>query len=182
MWSVQGAKMQKLLMVFLALLTPQIAVAKSTEICRADANGQALDFWIGDWRVTDAKTGSFQGEDRVERIQHGCGVVESWKGAEAGDEGTSLFFYDAVAHRWEQIWVTPDTSRPGGLKHKVQIASYADGGTRFQGNLALPDGRIVIDRTTLTPLGDGRVHQLIELSKDGGANWAVGFDAIYAPK
>jgi len=148
--------------------------------CRVLPNATALDFWIGDWRVTDAKDGSFQGEDQVERVLDGCGVIETWRGAVKGDDGMSLFVFDAPARNWEQIWATQDTSRPGGLKHKRLVAVAPDGGTRFQGEIALPDGRIVLDRTTLTPMPDGRVHQVIENSTDGGATWIAGFDAYYA--
>ena len=78
--------------------------------------------------------------------------------------------------------ITRDPSRPGGLKHKHLVATYPDGGVRFQGNLDLPNGRVILDRTTLTPLKDGSVHQLIEDSKDGGQTWIASFDAIYARK
>jgi len=59
---------------------------------------------------------------------------------------------------------------------------YPDGGTRFQGELPLLDGRTILDRTTLTPMKDGRVHQTIEDSKDGGTSWIAGFDAYYTRK
>jgi hypothetical protein len=36
-----------------------------------------------------------------------------------------------------------------------------------------------MDRTTLTPLAGGRVHQVIEISRDGGKNWETVFDAEY---
>jgi hypothetical protein len=37
----------------------------------------------------------------------------------------------------------------------------------------------VQDRTTLTPLAGGRVHQLIEWSNDGGRTWQIEFEAWY---
>jgi hypothetical protein len=40
----------------------------------------------------------------------------------------------------------------------------------------------MLDRTTLTPLGNGRVRQVIETSRDGGKTWRVGFDAVYVPQ
>ena len=174
--------MRKSLVVAMILLAPQIAFAETAQVCRDGSNAKALDFWVGDWRVTDAKDASFQGEDRVERVLGGCAVIENWTGADANDQGKSLFFYDAGTHRWDQVWVTLDTSRPGGLKQKSLVAVTPEGGTRFQGNLALPDGRTILDRTTLTPMKDGRVHQVIEDSKDGGTTWAVSFDAIYTKK
>lgn len=51
---------------------------------------------------------------------------------------------------------------------------------RFQGELPREDGSLVLDRTTLSPLPDGRVRQVIETSTDGGRTWEVGFDAYYS--
>jgi hypothetical protein len=42
-----------------------------------------------------------------------------------------------------------------------------------------PDGSRYLDRTTLTPRGSGEVHQLIEVSLDGGREWKTTFDARY---
>jgi hypothetical protein len=41
-------------------------------------------------------------------------------------------------------------------------------------------GEIYLDRTTLTPLEDGRVRQLIEISTDGGHSWRSIFDGYYS--
>ena len=54
-----------------------------------------------------------------------------------------------------------------------------NGGVRFQGEIPLEDNRSYLDRTTLTPLPDGRVRQVIEWSTDGGETWNIAFDAYY---
>lgn len=51
----------------------------------------------------------------------------------------------------------------------------------FQGEITLPSGNTCLDRTTLTPLEEGKVRQVIEVSRDGGQNWRVTFDAVYIP-
>lgn len=156
--------------------------APAGQPCREQPAGRALDFWVGDWKVVDAKDGSPLGENRVDRILDGCAIIENWHGADAGDDGKSLFAYDANAQTWEQVWVTQDTSRPGGLKHKRMVAAYPDGSVRFEGEIPLKDGRIILDRTTLVPMKDGRVRQTIEDSRDGGTSWIAGFDAFYIRK
>jgi len=109
----------------------------------------------------------------------GCAVTERWTDAD-GSHGESLFFYDAFAGHWQQIWITDTPTRVGGLKYKTLIATFPDGGVRFQGILPAPPGKApILDRTTLTPLSGGTVHQVIEISKDGGTTWVDGFDAIY---
>jgi hypothetical protein len=54
-----------------------------------------------------------------------------------------------------------------------------DGGIRFQGEIPCLDGKSHLERTTLTPLSAGRVHQLIEISRDAGKTWEPVFDAEY---
>jgi hypothetical protein len=146
--------------------------------CAATPAFHALDFWIGRWRVTSG--GAFAGSDVVRAVQGGCAVEEDWTDAD-GSHGQSLFYYNWFADTWRQVWVTDRATYRGGLKEKQLVARYPDGGVRFQGLLpGAPGSRLVLDRTTLTPLGPDRVRQVIETSVDGGTNWRVGFDAIYS--
>ncbi len=140
----------------------------------------ALDFWAGDWVVTNATTRAPIGTNRIERVSGGYAFVERWDGSSPGDEGTSLFYLDPRACTWRQTWVDAQPDVPGGLKHKELVAMLPGGGLRFQG--VYPGRRFpfVLDRTTLTPEANGTLRQVIELSGNGGQTWAVGFDAIYA--
>jgi len=123
--------------------------------------------------------GRYDGTDVVTKILDGCAVTEDWRDA-GGGRGKSLFYYEPFEKTWSQIWVTDQATLRGGLKMKRLIAIYADGGTRFQGMLPGPPGsKIVLDRTTLTPLDKNTVHQLIEISLDGGSTWRKAYDARY---
>jgi len=59
------------------------------------------------------------------------------------------------------------------------IEETKDGGVRFQGSIPHLDGKSHLDRTTLTPLPGGRVHQVIEISRNAGKTWETVFDAEY---
>jgi hypothetical protein len=166
------------IVIGLMVLVP--AAAAASEPCRDAPNGKALDFWIGDWTVTAVADGAFQGTSRIESVLGGCAVIENWH--EDGGEGKSLFAFDARSGLWNQTWVTEDTSRPGGLKTKALIAAGPGGDVRFQGTIFVAPGVTVLDRTTLTPLKDGRVRQTIEISRDGGTTWKANFDAYYTHK
>jgi hypothetical protein len=148
----------------------------SSASCDADPTYHVLDFWLGDWTVLAG--GKEAGTNRVEKILAGCAVRELWRDADGG-RGDSLFFVQPVTRRWKQVWVTDQATVPGGLKEKRLVARLQGGGTRFQGEIQVPDGRVILDRTTLTPAPDGRVHQVIEISRDGGSTWAATFDAWY---
>jgi hypothetical protein len=144
--------------------------------CRATDVSRNLDFWVGDWDVYVGK--DVAGRDTVERILDGCGITERWDGG-AGDQGMSLFAFDARKDLWTQNWVTNNSAAPGGIKVKV-LRAHTPTSTTFQGEIEGKSGAIYYDRTILTALAGGRVHQQIQVSRDGVA-WRTGFDAIYVP-
>jgi hypothetical protein len=144
--------------------------------CRTTDVSRSLDFWVGDWDVYVGK--SLAGRDTVERVLGGCAVTERWRDS-GGGEGMSLFAYDTRKDLWTQTWVTDDSSAPGGIKAKV-LRAHGSGMTTFQGEIEGKSGAVYYDRTILTALPKGRVHQQIQVSRDGVA-WRTGFDAIYVP-
>jgi len=143
--------------------------------CQSDPDYHKLDFWVGTWDVYDNHDGTLNGRDVVEKIVGGCAIVESWKEADGSGEGKSLFYYQSAKKQWKQVWVTD----AGPIKEKQLIEEMKGGGVRFQGEIPHRDGKSHMDRTTLTPLAGGRVHQAIEISRDGGKNWETVFDAEY---
>jgi hypothetical protein len=163
-----------------SIMTVSAASGQTASVCARHDNGAALDFWLGEWDVSSQDGETPYGHNRIEKTLDGCAVFEHWAGA-GGGEGKSLFFFNARTGQWEQIWVTTDSSRPGGLKHKKLIETYEDGGVRFQGEYPDDEGGVIYDRTTLTPLPDGEVRQHIEISQDEGATWRTTFDAVYRP-
>ena len=132
-----------------------------------------LDFWLGAWEVKDP-AGGLEGDNLIAPIDGGCAVRESWTGHDGGT-GTSLFWFDRALGRWKQVWVTS----AGGWKEKTEQPGAVAGAVRFAGELPRPGGGTVLDRTTLTPLPDGRVRQVIEQSADGGATWKT-WEGLYA--
>jgi hypothetical protein len=153
-----------------------VALGATSGSCTADSVYAALDFWVGDWTVTEK--GRAAGTNRITKALDGCALVEDWTAADGG-KGMSLFFYQPAAAQWRQVWVTGRASAPGGVKEKRLVARYPGGAVRFEGEIPLRDGRRYLDRTTLTPLALDSVRQLIEISENGGASWRPAFDAIY---
>ncbi len=151
---------------------------KKPTSCEEDARYQTLDFWVGAWNVVDWK-GREQGTNEIVKLLKGCVIQENWAGAGGSGEGKSWFYFNHHTGEWKQIWMTDLATAVSGTKEKRLIARYADGGVRFQGTLRTPDGRSVLDRTTLRPEKDGRVRQVIEISTDGGTTWRTTFDAFY---
>jgi len=154
------------------------AAASNVASCERTPEFHLLDFWVGKWDVVSGKN---HGLDVVEKQLDGCAVTEKWDGG-PGDKGFSLFYFNRFTRKWTQVWVTNSATSLGGLKEKYFVGSPVPGAVRFQGTLpGLYRGKYVLDRTTLSPMPNGRVHQVIETSTDGGATWHSGFDAIYVP-
>ena len=144
--------------------------------CRQAPGGDALDFWLGTWDVYD--NGQPVGANHIESALDGCAVFEHWVNA-AGAEGKSLFAFSAATGVWTQLWVTDNTSWPGSIKLKRHQGPHDDGSVRFQTTVEKADGSHYLDRTTLTPVPDGTVRQVIEISLDDGKTWQTMFNAEY---
>jgi hypothetical protein len=158
--------------LIMLVVAAEAAEQISTSGC-SDAAYNKLDFWVGNWDVY--VSGKLDGTDVVEKILKHCAIVENWREADGSGEGKSLFYYVAATKSWKQVWVTD----AGPLKEKQLIAEFPDGGVRFQGEILDRDGTSHLDRTTLTPLPGGKVHQVIEISHDAGKTWQTTYDAEY---
>ena len=168
------------LTVLLLVALSSLAAAQTGDAprCSDSAIYEKLDFWVGEWDVFVAD--KVVGRNRIEKALDGCVIFEHWTASDGG-EGKSLFFVD-YDRRWAQIWVTQWAMAPGGVKEKVMVDDPPEGSVRFQGVIRHEDVGAWLDRTTLTPLQDGTVRQLIESSEDGGESWFPTFDAIYRPR
>ena len=159
--------------VFVAFALQSFGVAAAPP-CAAATHHQ-FDFWIGDWTVSRADNGQFAGENRIEPVLDGCALQESWTGAK-GYRGNSYNAYDATRGVWHQTWV--DSS--GGL---LVLEGRLDAGRMIlEGQQRQADGKTVLNRITWTPLDDGKVRQRWDSTTDGGKNWTVQFDGIYAKR
>jgi len=156
----------------------QSTARSAPQSCDQIPAAHALDFWLGVWDVADAE-GNPQGTDRVRPILRDCAITEDWQGA-TGYQGHSLFYFHSWLGQWRQVWMTATPNRPGSVKEKRLVESLSDGGVRFQGEMMVSPDHHVLDRTTLRPLPDGRVYQLIERSNDDGASWTTSFEGWYS--
>ena len=135
-----------------------------------------LAFWVGTWDVHDSATGERAGSNEIVSILDGHGVLERWRGA-SGLEGTSLFWNDGARGRGSRSGqrASAGRSRRRWSPPTRRVPFVSRGSSRCR------TAAQVRDRTTLTPLGDGSVRQVIETAPLDGDAWEVGFDAVYTP-
>lgn len=138
--------------------------------CTAPEHRQ-FDFWVGEWTVRN-QDGAVLGRNEITRVARGCGLLERWSGARGGT-GISVNTYDDALGRWTQRWVGDGSTL--WLEGSLRDGSMVLTGTAPR---VTPNGT-VRDRITWTPLPDGRVSQVWEVSSDDGATWSIGFHGLY---
>ena len=141
--------------------------------CAAPESHQ-FDFWIGDWVVTDSAGAKVLGTEHNVAVLGGCALQENWNGSD-GSVGTSLNAYIVGPKKWHQSWIANN----GNLL--LLDGAFAGGKMVLQGASSGPKGPF-LNRITWTPLADGRVRQMWDISTDGGKTWVVSFDGYYKRK
>jgi hypothetical protein len=134
----------------------------------------AFDFWLGDWTVYAKQGGALIGNSRVEKINNGCAVRETWL-PQQGKAGGNLNAPDLITGRWHQYWIDAQGNRvdlEGGLYQGAMLLS----GPWRRVNGSTQDALL---RITYTRLDPDSVRQLAEFSEDDGLTWQVSFDHLY---
>ncbi|MFM5947863.1 MAG: hypothetical protein ACKOPM_01335 [Novosphingobium sp.] len=149
------------------------APAAPAESC-SGAIYSAFDFWLGDWTIYARQDGALIGNSRVEKINNGCAVRETWL-PQQGRAGGNLNAPDLITGRWHQYWVDSQGNRvdlEGGLYQGAML--LAGPWRRVNGS-----SQDALLRITYTRLDADSVRQLAEFSEDDGLTWQVSFDYLY---
>ena len=140
--------------------------------CQQRDEFREFDFWLGEWNV-HTPNGTFAGNNKIEKTQAGCAVVEHWVSA-AGNPGMSINYFDIATNEWVQVW-----SSAGGIQINIR-GGLTDDGMMLDGQINyVSNGTSAPFRGLWTLLPDGRVRQFFEQSDDGGETWAPWFEGFY---
>jgi hypothetical protein len=156
------------------MLSLQQTAAPTPRPCTAPVHRQ-FDFWLGAWDVIGAD-GKFAGTNRIELVDGGCALLESWSSGRGGYTGRSLNSVGGDG-RWRQTWVDS-----GGLRLEL-VGGLVDGRMVLEGETpaSSPGGPPTKNRITWSPQAEGRVRQHWETSADGGRTYGSAFDGMYHP-
>jgi hypothetical protein len=154
------------------LLSSAQAPAPPPRPCTAPVHRE-FDFWVGTWDVVGAN-GRFAGVNRIELVDGGCALYESWSSGGGGYTGRSLNSVGGDG-RWRQTWVDK-----GGLRLEI-VGGLVDGKMVLEGETpgATPDAPPVKNRITWIPNAEGGLRQQWETSADAGKTWTTAFDGTY---
>ncbi len=139
--------------------------------CWAD-DYRGLDFWLGEWGVTNTNGGKTAGRSSIQLHMDKCVVVENWYGG-TGWAGKSFNVFEKSKGTWRQTW--SDSS--GRIYDFVGEAS--ENQMVYTRKRAAPQGKEQTIRMTLSKLESGEVRQLSEISEDSGQTWKLNYDFTY---
>jgi hypothetical protein len=159
----------------LLIVSPTTSAETHPSVCQQDSAYRQLDFWIGHWDVFNTADRSKAGTSVIEKVLGGCALTVQWQEADGSGEVRELFYYQKAKKLWHQVWI----SDAGPTKERVLVDVRTGGTLVFQGEVPQLDGGSHLDRSTVMALFDGRIHQIIEISRDSGKTWQSVFDADY---
>jgi Tetratricopeptide repeat len=149
--------------------------SRKSKPCLYQPESRQFDFWIGEWDVYPSQAPSGQapkiGENKVERISEGCGLLENWKSP--SDNGKSINYYDRSTAKWYQYWIG---SRGESLRYE---GSFQENSMSFTGDSMGKDGKKILNRLTFFKINENTVRQFAEVSTDEGKTWTVSYDFRY---
>jgi hypothetical protein len=134
-----------------------------------------LDFWVGEWRVSEASDNSPVGSSKIEIVMEDCGIKESFDAPQQGAAdyiGTSYSSYDRKDGKWHQMYI--DNTGSVGL--------YTGGLDGADMTMTCPAKNGATQKMIYRKQADGSVRQIGTLSTDGGKTWQGGYDYVYRRK
>ncbi len=149
--------------------------AQESEGCESSEERRALDFLLGEWRLESG--GEVVGRSRVEKLEDGCLIAETWSFAD-GRSGRTFSSFDAAEDAWRRFSVSS-----GGSIVRSQGAVDGDG-LAFDGERVSADGRSANWRERLNREADGRIARIAGTSRRAGPGdrpSTVFFEGHYVP-
>ncbi|HUP63807.1 MAG TPA: hypothetical protein VM557_00810 [Thermoanaerobaculia bacterium] len=141
--------------------------------CRAIGVYRIFDFLLGNWNVTiDGKPA---GTNRFAQAAWGCAILETRIDGTMRSQG--FYYFHPESKRWKQVWVSEQALAPNGVMELQLVDLLEDGSIVMEGTGIIAERR-VYERSTLEPMGDGRVRQVIETSGDR-RTWRRVLESIY---
>lgn len=157
----------------LAFLAGLPAGAQSDGACEVEGSHGALDFLVGEWRlVSDGQT---VGRSRVEKLEDGCLIAETWEFAD-DRSGRTYTSFDAAAGVWRRFSV----SNQGVMTRSS--GKVDQGALLLRGERTTAQGEVLRWGERLTPEADGRVARVARSSMAGDRddpNGSVVFEGHY---
>ena len=161
-----------LLAVGLGLTMALPLAAQRREPCEAGENHRSLDFLIGDWQLVSG--GEAVGRSRVEKLEDGCLIAETWAFTD-GRSGRTYSSFDAAAGMWRRFSV----SNRGVV---IRSSGALEGGALLvRGERTTADEETSNWRERLALETGGRISRVAGHSTAGDRAGSAVFEGYYVP-
>ena len=123
--------------------------ARTGDACEDDARYRSLEFLLGEWRLVS--NGEEVGRSRVEKLEDGCLIAETWSFGD-GRSGRTYSSFDRAAGVWRRFGV----SNRGVV---VRSSGMVDGGVfMLRGERVSAEGEASAWRERWAPDASGRIR------------------------
>jgi hypothetical protein len=161
--------------VFGLALAPAASRAAEQAACKASAAARQLDYWVGDWVVTNPSGGADnRSSSKVRLALDQCVVIESWSDHK-GHDGENIFGYSEGDGGWRGMFFDNH-----GRVHVFVDGKVNAGAAEFSGPSRGAHGEAVLNRIRLVRVAPDRLEQTWEKSTDDGRTWTQQFRLDYA--
>ena len=155
-------------------LAPTASRADAEQACAANAPSRQLDYWVGDWVVTNPDGAGNSSSSKVHLALNQCVLIEDW-GDHKGHDGENIFGYSQGDAGWRGRFFDNR-----GHVHVFVEGKVESGTAEFLGPSRGPHGEATLNRIRLLRIAPDQLEQTWEKSTDNGRTWARQFRLEYA--
>lgn len=156
------------------LAAPAVSRADEQGGCSTNAPSRQLDYWVGDWVVTNPDVAGNSSSSNVHLALKQCVVIEEWRDHK-GHDGENIFGYSEGDQSWRGMFFDNR-----GHVHVFVDGKVESGAAEFLGPSRGPHGEATLNRIRLLRLAPDRLEQTWEKSTDNGRTWVRQFRLEYA--
>jgi hypothetical protein len=168
-WSLPVHKMRAIV-ITLSLIGSGVPICLAGQTVASPE--KQLDFWVGEWTVTDTtpKAKNPVGKNVIQKLYGGKVIHESFKMGTF--EGQSWSAYNPKLKNWQQTWV--DNS--GGY---IAMTSKVVGGKLAIQTLTRTNAPLTANRMIFSDVKPDSFNWRWEATKDGGKTWTLSWQLRY---
>jgi hypothetical protein len=155
-------------------VAPAARSADESQACAANAPGRQLDFWVGDWVVSNPGGAGDSSASKVRLALDQCVVIENWSDHK-GHDGENIFGYSQGEAGWRGMFFDNR-----GRVHVFVDGKVTAGAAEFSGPSRGAHGEAVLNRIRLVRVSPDHLEQTWEKSTDNGQTWTRQFRLEYA--
>jgi hypothetical protein len=155
-------------------LAPAASRAAGQAGCAANAHGRQLDYWVGDWVVTNPGGAGNESSSTVRLALDQCVLIENWSDHK-GHDGENIFGYSEGDALWRGMFFDNR-----GHVHVFVEGKVDAGAAEFSGPSRGAHGEALLNRIRLLRVAPDHLEQTWEKSADQGRTWTQQFRLEYA--